>query len=86
LVAHRPAGCSHCQGTGYNGRTAIFECLFIDDAVRALVATGASSVEISDMARERGYAPMIGDGLRRALLGDTSLDELRRVLLVENAT
>jgi len=86
LVAHRPAGCSHCQGSGYNGRTAIFECLFIDDAVRALVATGASSVEISDMARERGYAPMIGDGLRRALLGDTSLDELRRVLLVENVT
>jgi type II secretory ATPase GspE/PulE/Tfp pilus assembly ATPase PilB-like protein len=42
-VVYRPVGCEACGQTGYSGRTAIFESLFIDEAVRALIAAGASS-------------------------------------------
>jgi general secretion pathway protein E len=84
-LVHRASGCRACQGSGYRGRSAIFEYLFVDDAMRGLIAEGGSSVELCDTARTRGYEPMIADGLRLALLGQTSLEELRRVLFLETA-
>ncbi len=83
LVAYRPNGCVRCENSGYNGRTALFECLFMDDAMRALIAEGGSSVALAELAREGDYVPMIADGVRRTLCGQTSFEELRRVLLVE---
>jgi type IV pilus assembly protein PilB len=85
LTAYRAAGCDACTGTGYMGRSAVFECLFIDDELRRLIARGASSVAIADRACSTGYEPMIVDGTRRALSGETTLDELRRVLAVDGA-
>ncbi len=85
LMSYHANGCDHCENSGYRGRTALFECLFIDDAMRALIAGGGSTVSLAELARERDCSPMIADGLRRALFGETSLDELRRVLLLENS-
>lgn len=85
LRAYRANGCAACSGAGYSGRLAIFECMFIDDAMRRLIADGESSVALAELARKNGYVPMIADGMRRALLGQTSFDELRRVLVVESA-
>jgi len=84
-IVYAPSGCVSCKGSGYMGRTAIFEYLFIDDALRSLIAAGASSVELHEKARKAGYEPMLADGLRLALLGQTSLEELRRVLSLEVA-
>jgi type II secretory ATPase GspE/PulE/Tfp pilus assembly ATPase PilB-like protein len=85
LTVYRADGCDACSGTGYVGRSAVFECLFIDDELRRLIACGPSSVAIADRAREFGYQPMIVDGIRRAVSGETTLDELRRVLAVDGA-
>jgi type IV pilus assembly protein PilB len=85
LTVYRADGCDACSGTGYVGRSAVFECLFIDDELRRLIACGPSSVAIADRARECGYQPMIVDGIRRAVSGETTLDELRRVLAVDGA-
>lgn len=82
MQCYRPCGCAACSGTGYNGRLAIFECIFIEDAMRAAICEG-SSLLFTDLARERGYRPMFAHAMRRALAGDTSLEELRRVLVVE---
>jgi type II secretory ATPase GspE/PulE/Tfp pilus assembly ATPase PilB-like protein len=83
--AYAAVGCEACDGAGYTGRIAIFECIFVDDAMRRLIAAGSPGVALIDPARENGYRPMIADGIRRVALGDTSLDELRRVLVVERA-
>jgi type IV pilus assembly protein PilB len=79
-------GCTRCSGTGYVGRAALFECVFIDDMMRGLIANGGSSVALAVMARERGYRPMLAHGIRLALAGETSFEELRRVLAVEEAS
>lgn len=83
LRAYRAEGCGECVGTGYVGRTAIFECIFTDGPIREMVARGESSVTLANAARERGYRPLRDDGLRRVLQGQTSFEELRRVLLVD---
>jgi type IV pilus assembly protein PilB len=85
LQAYRSAGCSRCDDTGYSGRLAIFECVFIDDPMRRAIADGESSVVLTDLARESGYEPMIAHGMRRILSGETTFEELRRVLVVDSA-
>lgn len=83
--AGRPAqGCGACGMTGFSGRTALFEGIFLDDAMRAAIADGASSVHLRGMALERGYVPMAVEGMRLVRARETSLDELRRVLTLEN--
>lgn len=79
------AGCSDCNGRGFVGRTALFEAIFLDEAMRAAIADGASSTTLRSMATESGYEPMSREGLRRVASGETSLEELRRVLSVEEA-
>lgn len=83
-LAYRERGCETCNGTGFIGRIAIFEAMFIDDGLRRLIAEGASSVEMANAAAARGYEPLIHDARRRLLRGETTLEELRRVLVVEN--
>jgi type IV pilus assembly protein PilB len=81
----RAGGCSECDGLGYTGRVALFEAVFIDDAMRTLIADGGSSVALRATASSCGYEPMAASGIRYALAGETSLEELRRVLLVDTA-
>lgn len=83
--AYRASGCRACSGAGYAGRLAIFECVFIDDAMRRCIGDANSSVAFAALARENGYEPMIADGVRRIVRGETTFEELRRVLVIENA-
>lgn len=73
-------GCPTCSHTGYRGRTAIFELMCVDDAIRDAIARGASAVSIAAHARAAGYAPMVTDGIEKVLAGTTSIDEVQRVL------
>lgn len=83
MRAYKPAGCGACAGTGFSGRAAIFESLYVHDSLRRLIAQGASSVEIADAARSAGYESMLVHGVERVLAGETTFDELRRVLVVQ---
>lgn len=76
----KPAGCSKCDHTGYRGRLALFEMLIMDDVIREAISREATAVAIRAAARQRGFRPMFAHGLHRAMAGETSLDELRRVL------
>lgn len=82
---YRADGCILCAGTGYSGRIAVFEALFVDEPLRRMIGQGAPSAEIADAAVHSGYQPMLVDGIRRVLQGDTTFEELRRVLPVERA-
>lgn len=81
--AYAPLGCAVCQGTGYVGRVGVFEILVMDDALRDAIAGGASSVQIAALGREAGYRPMFEDGMRLVARGETTAEELRRVVALE---
>jgi type IV pilus assembly protein PilB len=73
----RARGCSACSGTGFAGRTAIFEALSVDGQIRQFLASSAD--EIHAAALENGMQTLFEDGVRLVLTGTTSLDEVRRV-------
>jgi type II secretory ATPase GspE/PulE/Tfp pilus assembly ATPase PilB-like protein len=57
----------------------VFEILDINDEVRHMVTRGGSEAEIEAYARSNGMTTLIEDGVRAALAGETSLDEVLRV-------
>jgi type II secretory ATPase GspE/PulE/Tfp pilus assembly ATPase PilB-like protein len=73
-------GCLQCQQTGYRGRFAVYESLRINSAIRQLIRRHARAEEILPLARQMGWRPLLEAGIARALAGDTTLAEVRRVL------
>ncbi|HTJ26572.1 MAG TPA: GspE/PulE family protein [Candidatus Limnocylindria bacterium] len=74
------AGCRACAGTGYLGRTGVYELLVVDDATRDAIATGASSVQIAQLAVRAGYRPIMHDAVAKVLDGVTTFAEMRRIV------
>jgi general secretion pathway protein E len=74
-----PAGCGHCLGTGYSGRTAIWEILEVGDSIQNAIVAGRPDQEIDMLARRQGMLSLHDCGLSRARSGQTSLDEVLRV-------
>ena len=70
------AGCSHCAGTGYRGRIAVFELLTMDDRLRRMVLQNANSDELRAAAAEQGMRPMLHDGMTKVKLGITTPTEV----------
>jgi general secretion pathway protein E len=75
----RPIGCSRCAGIGYLGRLAIMEFLVMTDPLRRLVLKHADASEIQEVARAEGMFTMYEDGLRKAVAGMTTIEEVIRV-------
>jgi type II secretory ATPase GspE/PulE/Tfp pilus assembly ATPase PilB-like protein len=73
-------GCDACAGSGYAGRTGIFEVLAVDDAMREAIATGASSAAIAQQAAARGHRSLFDAAASAMLDGATSFEEIERVL------
>jgi len=72
--------CPACGGTGYLGRTGIFELLTITDAIRELIRENTSMKAVKDEARKNGMVYLTEDGLRQVIQGRTSIEELMRVV------
>ena len=81
VTVYRPEGCKHCNYTGYRGRTGIYELIEIDDELRQLIYSGASEQEMLRVARLK-YPGIEADGRRRILAGETSIEEVMRVIEV----
>ncbi len=71
-------GCSHCTQTGYVGRISILEMMPMTDALRSLVMKHASATELRTEAIRGGMTPMYEDGMRKALKGVTTFEEVLR--------
>lgn len=69
-------GCQACRGTGFRGRTGIFELLNVTLAVREAIVRRASSDELLEIARKEGYRTMIEDGRDKVLRGITVPNEV----------
>ena len=76
---HEPKGCERCNGTGYRGRTGVFEVLEITDDVRQLMQSKSDSGAITRAARDAGMTTMFEDGAAKCLAGVTSAAEVFRV-------
>jgi type II secretory ATPase GspE/PulE/Tfp pilus assembly ATPase PilB-like protein len=73
------AGCEECRGTGYRGRTAIYELFVINEDVRSLILRRASAREIRRVAVDAGMATLRMDGWIKARAGITTIEEILRV-------
>jgi type IV pilus assembly protein PilB len=71
-------GCEKCNSTGYKGRTALYEVMEVDDNVRELILVGASSLELKKKAVENGMITLRRSGLRKIMLGQTTMEEVLR--------
>jgi type IV pilus assembly protein PilB len=71
-------GCEHCKGTGYKGRTAIFEMLRIDDAIRELILNRASATQIRTVAQRGGMRALRDAGIQKIFAGLTTIEEVVR--------
>ncbi len=74
-LAYAAKGCDDCNYSGYKGRIAIHEVLFVDDFIRSLIAKGADSHQISLEAQKRGMTTLWQAALDRVREGITSIEE-----------
>jgi type II secretory ATPase GspE/PulE/Tfp pilus assembly ATPase PilB-like protein len=72
-------GCEKCSGTGYKGRMVIAEVLVADDDIRAAIIAKGSAADLKHIAVKNGMTTMLVDGVRKALAGQTSIEEVLRV-------
>jgi type II secretory ATPase GspE/PulE/Tfp pilus assembly ATPase PilB-like protein len=79
-LIHEPAGCERCGGTGFRGRTGLFELVRITPGVRGAVADGAPAPRLAELAAASGYEPMAAQGRRLVVDGRTSAGEVQRAL------
>jgi len=71
--------CRHCRGTGYRGRTGVFELLVMTDRIRELICSGRNLVTIQQEAVRGGMRHLKEDGLRQVMEGNTFIKEYLRV-------
>ena len=74
-----PIGCDHCKGTGYKGRTGIYEVMPISDDMRQLIMRNGNSLDIAEQAQREGLRNLRQSGLLKVKSGMTSLEEIEAV-------
>ena len=77
-VLYRGRGCHECRGTGFRGRTGVFELMPMTDEVRALIQEHADSGAIRKVAVKQGMNSLRGDGWRLVREGRTTVEEVLR--------
>lgn len=78
-VLYSGKGCQSCQGSGYSGRTGIYELLYVDNRTRQMISEKAGSQAIKDHATTKGMKTLYMDGLNKVARGVTTLQEVVRV-------
>lgn len=77
---YESVGCQQCRGIGYKGMSMISEGIDVKNAVLSkVILDGGSGMDVQNVAIEQGMIPMVIDGIDKALVGITSLEEVRRV-------
>jgi type IV pilus assembly protein PilB len=79
-VLYRAVGCSACSNTGYRGRKALLELLVVTEDVERLIIEGGTADDIHKLAVENGMVTLRQSGIRKALEGETTLEEVLRVV------
>lgn len=81
-MTYDAVGCSECNNTGYYDRIGVFEILNIDDELRELITSDASTLKMKEAAIRKNYKPLVIDGIYKVLAGVTTLEELNKKLVI----
>ena len=81
---YSPVGCEKCNQIGYKGRTGIYEAILTDDKIENAVELNPSEREIWQAAKGQGILTMKQDGVLKILQGMTSMEELERVISLQD--
>ncbi|MBI4993450.1 type II/IV secretion system protein [Candidatus Wolfebacteria bacterium] len=80
-ILYRGKGCMSCNNTGYSGRIGIFEILNVDEEIREQIINPNFSLDnLRKSMKQKGMISMFEDGLRKAEIGITSVEEVLRVI------
>ncbi|MBC7645391.1 MAG: Flp pilus assembly complex ATPase component TadA [Thermoleophilia bacterium] len=77
---YRPVGCHRCDGKGYKGRMGLHEVMLMSQEIATMAVARASAEEIQVVAVEQGMITLWMDGVAKILRGDTTMEELQRVV------
>jgi len=77
---HKGKGCPKCADTGYSGRVALYEVLIPSENMKDMIASGASFLEISKLAKQEGITSLVEDAYQKVNAGETTAEEILRVL------
>lgn len=80
MVLYKGQGCDACNHSGYSGRLCINEVLVADENIKKAILMKASSLEIQRIAVAGGMTTMFEDGLQKVFMGETTLEEIFRVI------
>jgi type II secretory ATPase GspE/PulE/Tfp pilus assembly ATPase PilB-like protein len=81
----RGAGCDHCMNTGFQGRTALTEMLVVDEVIRDSILQKLPTRALQEIAVRQGMHTLWHLGLDRVIRGETTLEEILRVVAAEQA-
>lgn len=78
---YKTGGCAKCGGTGYRGRIGVHEVMLVTEEISKLTVEEATAEEIKRVAVEQGMLTLRRDGLEKARMGITSIEEIVRVIV-----
>ena len=73
-------GCEKCNNTGYQGRVGLFEVFQMNEEFRHFLTTDYHETELLNMSKSLGMETLLEDGVRKVVEGETTLDEILRIL------
>jgi type II secretory ATPase GspE/PulE/Tfp pilus assembly ATPase PilB-like protein len=79
-IFYKGKGCEACSGSGFSGRICINEVLVADEVIKEAILRKASSTEIKNIAIGRGMTTMLEDGFQKVIAGQTTIEEVLRVV------
>lgn len=79
-LIYRSKGCAACSQTGYVGRTALFEFIDVTPAIQELIIANSTARAIQAQAQKQGNRSMFEDGISKVIHGQTSIEEVMRVV------
>jgi type IV pilus assembly protein PilB len=80
LEAYEPVGCRRCSGSGYRGRTGLYEVMTVSRTIQSMALERRSAEQIQEVAIREGMTRLGDDGLEKVKQGRTSIAEIARVL------
>lgn len=79
-------GCDRCEGTGYKGRTGLFEFLVISKKIKQLILEGGSEETLKEIAYKEGTKNIFQQGIEKVAAGATTIEEVLRVTVLEKSS
>lgn len=83
IQMYEPVGCKYCNDIGYFERIAMFEIVCFDEYIKDMISEGKSTIDIRKyLIANTEYEPLIVDGVKKALAGITTLDEIKKKVII----